>query len=176
LDWDCGPGGAGQFQSGGSKKRSRVPCRGNPELDLNRRILYASGYGTKYLQAYNIDALDRPPLVSPVENGYAQGFAYNPQDREIYIYNMLTHQLLTLDATTLNLKKSVATSRLSPGDVWTAWDKFSDSIVLASEADEQVGIPTIVVDQTDGQLLDQLNFDPGNIALHPTKPWLYLSF
>jgi DNA-binding beta-propeller fold protein YncE len=146
------------------------------ELDLNRRILYASGYGTKYLQAYNIDALDRPPLVSPVENGYAQGFAYNPQDREIYIYNMLTHQLLTLDATTLNLKKSVATSRLSPGDVWTAWDKFSDSIVLASEADEQVGIPTIVVDQTDGQLLDQLNFDPGNIALHPTKPWLYLSF
>jgi DNA-binding beta-propeller fold protein YncE len=146
------------------------------ELDLNRRILYASGYGTKYLQAYNIDALDRPPLVSPVENGYAQGFAYNPQDREIYIYNMLTHQLLTLDATTLNLKKSVATSRLSPGDVWTAWDKFSDSIVLASEADEQVGIPTIFVDQTDGQLLDQLNFDPGNIALHPTKPWLYLSF
>lgn len=146
------------------------------ELDLDRRVLYASGYGTNYLQAYNIDAPGQSPLVSPVENGYAQGFAYNPLDQEIYVYNILSHDLLTLDATSLKLKKSVVASQLSPGDVWVAWDQFSDSIVIASEADEQVGIPTVVVDRTSGKVLDQLNLDPGNIALHPTKPWLYMSF
>ncbi|MBI1881959.1 MAG: hypothetical protein HYR94_27605 [Chloroflexi bacterium] len=146
------------------------------EIDLERRILYASGYGTNYLQAYNIDNLDQSPLVSTVESGYAQGFAYNPLEQEIYVYNVLTHKLLTLDATTLGLKKSLTTSQLSPGDVWIAWDQFLDRIVLASEADEQVGIPTVVVDRSTGQVLDQLPFDPGNIALHPTKPWLYLSF
>jgi hypothetical protein len=146
------------------------------EIDLKRRVLYASGYGTNYLQAYNIDALDQSPLVSPVENGYAQGFAYNPLDQEIYVYNVLTHELLTLDAVTLELKKSIITSQLSPGDVWIAWDQFSKSLVIASEADEQVGIPTVVVDQTSDKVLAPLNLDPSNIALHPAKPWLYMSF
>jgi hypothetical protein len=34
----------------------------------------------------------------------------------------------------------------------------------------------VIVDRPTGQVLDQLNLDPGNIALHPTKPWLYMSF
>ncbi|HXW01410.1 MAG TPA: hypothetical protein VEC93_23570 [Anaerolineae bacterium] len=146
------------------------------ELDLSRRVLYASGYGTNYLYAYNLDALDQPPLISPIENGYAQGFAYNSLDQEIYVYNVLTHKLLSLDAATLKLKKIIATFQLSPGDVWVAWDQFSDTIILASEADEQVGIPAVIIDRPTGQVLDQLNLDPGNIALHPTKPWLYMSF
>jgi hypothetical protein len=146
------------------------------ELDVDRRVLFASGYGTNYLHAYNLDVLDQPPLISPVENGYAQGFAYNSLDQEIYIYNVLAHELLSLDAATLKLKKIIATIQLSPGDVWVAWDQFSDTIILASEADEQVGIPTVIVDRPTGRVLDQLNLDPGNIVLHPTKPWLYMSF
>lgn len=146
------------------------------ELDLERRVLFASGYGTNYLHAYNLDQLDQPPHLSPVENGYAQGFAYNPAGREIYLYNVLTHDLLTLDSTSLALKKTVAAPPLSPGDVWVAWDPFSDNLVIASEADEQVGVPTIIVDRQTGQLRAELNLDPGNIALHPTKPWLYMSF
>ena len=74
------------------------------ELDLDQRALYMSGYGTNYLHAYNIDIPDQPPLISPVENGYAQGFGYNPLDKELYVYNVLTHHLLTLDAATLELK------------------------------------------------------------------------
>jgi hypothetical protein len=48
------------------------------ELDLERRTLYASGFGTNYLQAFNLNAPDQPAHQSPVENGYAQGFDYNP--------------------------------------------------------------------------------------------------
>ncbi|NJN93192.1 MAG: hypothetical protein HC875_03400 [Anaerolineales bacterium] len=146
------------------------------ELDLERRVLFASGYGTNYLHAYGLAKLDQPPRLSPVENGYAQGFAYNPAAQEIYLYNVLTHNLLTLDSTSLELKNSVAAPPLSPGDVWVAWDPFSDSLVIASEADEQVGVPTIIVDRPTGQLRAELQLDPGNIALHPTKPWLYMSF
>ncbi len=146
------------------------------ELDAQRHVLYASGYGTNYLHAYDLAQPDQPPRVSPVENGYAQGFAYNPAAQEIYLYNVLTHQLLTLDSASLELKKSAAAMPLSPGDVWVAWDPFSDSLVIASEADEQVGVPTIIVDRQTDQLRAELNLDPGNIALHPTKPWLYMSF
>ncbi|MBE7468200.1 MAG: hypothetical protein DPW09_05450 [Anaerolineae bacterium] len=146
------------------------------ELDVERRVLYASGYGTNYLHAFDLDKPDQPPRLSPVENGYAQGFAYNPVEQEIYLYNVLTHHLLTLDAVSLELKKSVAAPPLSPGDVWVAWDSFSDSLVIASEADEQEGVPTIIIDRPTGQLRAELNLDPGNIALHPSRPWLYMSF
>lgn len=146
------------------------------ELDLDRRTLYASGFGTNYLQAFNLDALDQPPRQSPVENGYAQGFDYNPSTQELYIYNQLTQELIFLDATTLELKKSVPTPQVSPGDAWLVWDKFSNSIIIASEADEQTGYPFVVIDAATGQVLDTRNEDPGGIALHPVKPWLYLSF
>jgi hypothetical protein len=146
------------------------------ELDLNQRTLYASGYDLNHLQAYNLAAPDQPPRLSPIESGYAQGFAYNPLDQELYIHNILTGQLLTLDTSTLELKRSLPIPALSPGDVWLAWDQFSDSIAIASEADEQTGIPTVIVDRQTGHVLDRLNLDPGNLALHPSRPWLYMSF
>ncbi len=155
-------------------------ARGNfnwTELDLERRVLYAIGYEMNFLQAYTIDSPEQPPRISPVEDGYAQGFAYNPVDQELYIYNVLTQQLLVLDGVTLELKKSFSISQpLSPGDVWIAWDPFSDNLVIASEADEQKDVPTVVVARKTGQVLDRLNLDPGNISLHPHKPWLYMSF
>jgi hypothetical protein len=146
------------------------------QLDLTGRNLYASGYDLNYLQAYNLDELDQPPRLSPIESGYAQGFAYNPLDQEVYIHNILTGQLLVLDASTLELKRSISIPSLSPGDVWLAWDQFSDSIAIASEADEQIGVPTAIVGRQTGQVLDRLNLDPGNLALHPGRPWLYMSF
>jgi hypothetical protein len=57
-----------------------------------------------------------------------------------------------------------------------AWEPLSNTITIASEADEQTGLSTLVVDRASGQVADSLNLDPGNIALHPTQPWLYLSF
>ncbi len=146
------------------------------ELDLERRTLYASGFGTNYLQAFNLDALDQPARQSPVENGYAQGFDYNPSAHELYVYNQLTHELIFLNATTLELKKSVPTPEVSPGDAWLVWDEFSNSILIASEADEHTGYPFVVIDAATGKVLDTRNEAPGSIALHPAKPWLYLSF
>ncbi|MFN8455706.1 MAG: hypothetical protein U0401_13745 [Anaerolineae bacterium] len=146
------------------------------ELDLERRTLYAAGFGTNYLLTYNIEALNQSPRASHVENGYAQSFGYNPIERELYIYNELTQQLLVLEATTLELKKSISTPQIAPGDSWVKWEKFSDSIIIASEADEQTGYPFVALDRTTGKVLDALNVDPGSITFHPTKPLLYMSF
>lgn len=146
------------------------------ELDLKRQTLYASGFGTNHLQAFNLNALDQSARQSPVENGYAQGFDYNPSTQELYVYNQLTQELIFLDATTLRLKKSVPIPQVSPGDAWLVWDKFSNSIIIASEADEQTGYPFVVIDAATEKVLDTRNEAPGSIALHPAKPWLYLSF
>jgi DNA-binding beta-propeller fold protein YncE len=94
----------------------------------------------------------------------------------LYVYNQLTQELIFLDAATSELKKSVATPQVSPGDAWLVWDKFSDIIIIASEADEQAGYPFVVIDAATGKVLDTRNEDPGGIALHPAKSWLYLSF
>jgi hypothetical protein len=57
------------------------------ELDLERHSLYAAGYGTNHLLAYDLVTLYRPPRQSPVESDYAQGFGYNPAAQELYVYN-----------------------------------------------------------------------------------------
>lgn len=145
-------------------------------LDKEQRTLFVSGHGINYLRAYNLDTLDQPFRESPIENGYAQSFAYNPEALELYVYNELTQTLLFLDASTLALKKSIPLPQISPGDAWMVWDKFSDSIIIASEADEQRGSPTVVINRTSGQVLDTVDIAPGNISLHPTKPLLYMAF
>lgn len=145
------------------------------ELDLKRRVLYTAGYGTNYLLAYELEALEAPPLQSPVENGYAQGFGYNPVEQEIYIYNPERRQLLVLDGDWLGLKRTVEAPQLSPGDAWVIWDKFSDRIIIASEADEAQGVPFVVIDRASGAVAGTLDIAPGFILPHPAKPWLYMT-
>lgn len=157
----------------------RRVARGNfnwTAIDLDRRRLYACGHGTDRVHAFSIDSLDAAPRVSPVSQGYAQGFALDAAERRIYVYNAFTTTLLTLDAGTLDLVRSTPTIELSLGDIWVAWDSISRSIVIASEADELEGTPTIVVRPPDDRLVDRLDFAPNNVAIHPERPWLYLSF
>jgi hypothetical protein len=146
------------------------------ELNLEQRVLYVSGHGLNYIQAYHLDALEQPPRQSPVATGYAQSFGYNSRDHELYVYNQETQQLLVLDGATLTLKRAIPTPQVSPGDAWLVWDQFSDNIIIASEADEWQGFPFIVVKRTTGQVVDAANIESGNIMLHPTKPLLYLGF
>lgn len=146
------------------------------EVDRERRTLYAAGHGTNQILAFDLDALDRPPRRSGAKTGLAQAFAYNRLDRELYVYNQRTGRLLILDATTLGLKRSIDSLEVSPGDSWLAWDRYTDRIIVASEADQRRGFPTVVVDRATGRLVDGLRFEPGNIALHPDQPTLYMSF
>jgi hypothetical protein len=65
---------------------------------------------------------------------------------------------------------------LSTGDTWLAVDPLTDTLTLASEADREDGVPLIVLDRMTGHVLSEANLAAGNILLHATKPWLYLTF
>jgi hypothetical protein len=145
------------------------------ELDVEQQRLYASGYGFNHLQLYQLDALDRPPRQSPVETAYAQGFGYNPLDQELYVYHQDNQHLLVLDAATLELKKTIETPQLSPGDAWVVWDKFTGNLLIASEADELKGIPMVVINPKTGYLIDTLEIAPGFILPHPTRPLFFMT-
>jgi hypothetical protein len=119
--------------------------------------------------------LAQRPFPSPVESDYAQGFGYNPVEQELYIYNQEQQQLLYLDAASLALKRTIALPQLSPGDAWVVWDKFSDHIIVASEADEPEGFPFMVLDRQQGKVVGTLDIAPGFILPHPTKPWFYMT-
>jgi hypothetical protein len=95
--------------------------------------------------------------------------------QELYVYNQLRQQLLVLDAASLKLKRALPTPQLSPGDAWVIWDKFTDEILIASEADEQQGTPVVVVDRLTGEVVDTLDVAPGFILPHPSAPLLYMS-
>jgi hypothetical protein len=145
------------------------------ELDLERRVLYTGGYGANYLLAYDLKVPETPPLQSPVENGYAQGFGYNPAEQEVYVYHQERQQLLILDAVRLELKRVIDLPQVSPGDAWVVWDKFSDQIIVASEADEAEGVPFTVIDRLSGEVTGTLDIAPGFILPHPEKPWFYMT-
>lgn len=144
--------------------------------DDGKQLLYVSGQGLPAIQVYDTNNLSVPPRVSPVYNENAQAFFYNSADNEIYVYKLRARQLLVLDASTLELKKLILTPRVSPGDTFVVWDKFSDNIVVASEANIQRDFPTIVVNRSTGQLVDTLGLEIGHILVHPTKPYVYINF
>ena len=147
-------------------------------LDFNseQNTLYAVGHGTNYIQAYNVNNLEQAPRKSRVETGKAQGFAYNESAKELYVYNPKTNNLLFLNANTLDLVKSIKVPQVAPGDSWIAWDKFSDNIIIASEADQETGFPFVVVNRTTGNVVDTELIDPGNILLNENKPFVYMNF
>jgi DNA-binding beta-propeller fold protein YncE len=145
------------------------------ELDAEQGLLFASGHGTDYLLAYDVNALDQTPRRSQVEINGAQAFAYNPGDRELYILNLETETLLFLDATTLALKKVVPGLRVSPGDAWITWDRHTGHIIIASEEQED-GYPTVVIDRMAGKVLYTMELRLLNAFLHPRKPLFYMGF
>jgi DNA-binding beta-propeller fold protein YncE len=146
------------------------------DIDTSGRYLYASGHGLQHLQRYDLARLSAPPLLSDSPSGRAQGFAYDSDTGEIYVYNGQTEHLLYFDAATLALKRSLPLPGVSPGDPWVAVDRQSDTITVVSEADIRAGMPFIIVNRSTGAILDRRDFDAGNFLVHPDKPILYLSF
>jgi hypothetical protein len=160
-------------------------------VDAKLGVLFANGIHTNHVLAYDLNALDEPPRVSPVEVGWAEQFEYNPLDQEIYVYNWRAGALLILDATTLALKKSVAGLNLSDGDVGIVLDRHTDSIVIGAEdmwpsrepspTDDGTKTPIVVVDRSSRKLLYRMRWceglcNTGNLLIHPRKPILYLGF
>jgi hypothetical protein len=145
-------------------------------LDETGMYLYATGHTLPYLRRYDLRDLAAPPLQSRVSTGGAQGLAYDPDAGQVYAFNTFTHQLVYLDATTLDQQQVIDVRGLSPGDPWLAVDTHTDTVTIVSEADVQVGAPLIVLDRTSRQVVGEAPLDAGNLLKHPSQPWLYLSF
>ena len=146
------------------------------ELDEEGRFLYASGHGTNHLLRYDTADLSRDPLQSDVETGTAQGFAYDPIDHELYVYNEDSRVLHILDAEDLKLVRSFPISGLSPGDSWIVVDHQSNTVAIVSEADLHEGEPFVLLDRTTGRTLDRQLYDPGHILLLQGRSQMAMSF
>ena len=146
-------------------------------LDFNRElgVLYANGHGFNHVLAFRILSLDRSPQQSRAETFRAQGLFYNPQGKELYVYNRREQAILILDGVTLELNDRIKIPDLSPGDCWVVWDKFSDNIIVCSEADGRTGVPCVAVNRTRKQVAAVFQVQMGSVLLHPNQPLLYLS-
>lgn len=146
------------------------------ELDPTGRYLFACGHDLNHLRRYDLQNPGAAPMESAEPLGHAQSFAYSPSAAEIYVLNADTNDLLYFDSTTLALKRSIQLPRISPGDARIVCDDQADRLVISSEADEQTGVPFVVVDRTSGQVVQTLEEEAGNLLLNPDHPWVYLSF
>jgi hypothetical protein len=146
------------------------------DMDPTGTYLYVTGHEVPRLRRYDVRDWSTPPILSDVATGGAQGFAYDARANEIYVFNAVTHELFYLDATTLKRKRVVEVADLSPGDLWVTVDPITDTLTLSSEADLETGVPFIVLNRTTGQIVAREDLATGNALLHPTKPWLYLTF
>lgn len=109
--------------------------------------------------------------------GKTQSFAFNPDLQELYVYKADTGELLFLDALTLETFRSAPVAGLSPGDVWVNWQRGTDSITIASEADLETGAPFVVIDRASGKTIAvmPLPLIPTNLAFHPDQDILYFN-
>jgi hypothetical protein len=143
--------------------------------DRTHNFLYAVGHGFNHVRMYNISDWSSPPVESEAPTGWTQSFAYSPSTKELYLYDGKDRKLRYFDSQTLQLTRSVDIA-VSPGDTWLAFDDHTNTISVASEADEQVDTPFVVVDRSSGAILDRQNEDAGNLLLDPSKSVEYLSF
>jgi hypothetical protein len=158
---------------------ARIIAKGNYngiEMDVEGRYLLATGHGIPQLLRYDLGDTAAPPFRSPVDNSGAQGFAYDPAAREIYVLDAKRRELLFLDAATLDRKRAIAVPDLSDGDSWLSVNAPTNTITLVSEADSGTGVPFLVIDRSTGAVRDKRDLDAGNVLERPGSPYLYLSF
>jgi DNA-binding beta-propeller fold protein YncE len=146
------------------------------KADKDHKVLFASGHGFERLQMYDLSNWSKPPLESNASAGFPQGFEYSPSANELYVYDEGARRLQYFDASTLELKRSLDIGRVSPGDSWIAADDRTNTITIASEADEQLGYPLVVVDRATGNVVDHQPEEAGNLTLDPERSLEYLSF
>ncbi len=156
------------------------------EFNAKHGLLYAVGHSKNYLFAYDVNRLDQPPYRSKTKIGKPQSFGFNPDLQELYIYKADTQELLYIDALTLAVTRSIpvtgpATSSgqyLSPGDVWLKWNRGLDAIIIASEADREIGTPFVMLNRSDGEILATIDFPvipTAYLVFHPQEPRLYFN-
>jgi DNA-binding beta-propeller fold protein YncE len=146
------------------------------ELDSTGQYLFVTGHGVPRLRRLDIANPGHDVLETSVDTGGAQGFAYDPMARELYVFNTDTRQLLYFDAATLKEKRSIVLPDLSPGDPWIAFDPGTNTLTIASEADTEAGTPFLVLNRSTGAVLDRRNLEAGNLLLRSDESRLYLSF
>jgi len=147
------------------------------ELNHARRELYAVGLGQNFMLAFDVDNLNIPPRKSKTDIGKVQSFGFNPELQEIYIYKNISHELLYLDAVELRSFRSVSVPEIARGDVWINWERQTDTITIASEADFETGAPFVMFDRPSGELTATIPMPliPTNVAFHTEKPILYFN-
>lgn len=138
--------------------------------------LLVTGHGVSRVLGFDVADLTKRPIKADVKTGFAQAFEFNPADEELYVYNGATRKILVLGARDLTLKRAIDAPDISPGDPWIKYCPLSDTLTIASEADEQKGNPFVVFDRASGKVLDKLDLEAGNLLKHPDKPILYANF
>jgi 6-phosphogluconolactonase (cycloisomerase 2 family) len=148
------------------------------EFNPARRELYVVGLDTNFILAYNVDQIDSPPRKSKTPIDKSQSFAFNLDRQEIYIYNIVTRELLYFDAIELKLIRSISVPGMATGDVWINWNPVTDSITIADETDKEDGISFYHIGRENGNFLpgDPLTDIPATyITFHPSRPVLYFN-
>lgn len=155
------------------------------ELNAEHGLLYVVGRSTNYLLAYDVNNLNAPPLRSE-DIGKTQSFAYNPDRQELYAYKAETGELVYLNALTLETLRTVPVKDpltnsgqgLSPGDVWVQWHRLTDTIVLSSEADVEIGTPLYLFNRESGEVLATMPLPvipTAHLVFHPNQPRMYFN-
>lgn len=146
------------------------------QRDRTGRYLFATGAGLDRIHRYDLEHLSAAPVESGTDTGGAQSFALDLTNDELHAYNSKTRRLISLDASSLALKRASPLPDLSPGDSWTISDSTTDTILVASENNDHQGTPFLLVDRTSGEVRDRRQEDAGNLLKNPGRPVVYLGF
>lgn len=148
------------------------------EINAQRRELYAVGPGLNFILIFNMDQVGIPARKAKTTIDRTQSFAFNPDKQEVYVYNNITRELLYLAAPDLTLVRSIAIPNLADGDVWVNWNRLTDTVSIASEADLNNGIPFYLLDRESGEVNATMSMPvipTAFIVFHPEKPILYFN-
>lgn len=151
-------------------------------LHPTRKYLYVSGHGLHRLQRYTLDDWTAGPLEADTASGRAQGFEYDPEAGEIYVYNRKDESVMYFSED-LRLRRTVPLPKLATGDPWVGLDKATDTLTIMSEADLQDGAPVYVIDRPTGKVRHTIyDAAPGaplvgaaHLLTHPDGSRIYFS-
>lgn len=143
-------------------------------LERTGRALIITGHGYGHLT--RMDLATGAMTRSTETTGGAQGLAYDEVSDEVYLFDLTRRAVLVFDAQSLALKRSIPAPGLSPGDPWIGVDRRTDTVTLASEADEQVGAPLLILNRTTGAVVASRREEVGNLLSRPDRSLIYFSF
>lgn len=138
--------------------------------------LFVTGHGLERIRRYDRPGIDDAFHEAKVVTGGAQSMDRDARSGELYVANEGALKLVVFDPETLTAKREVPTPNLSPGDATIAVDSRAGTILVGSEADEQTGIPLLVLDRTTGAVVERRTEQPAYLQPHPTLPYVYVSF